>query len=62
MVTAAATRTSFSPSPDGTWLAIWDSDADRLVRLLANGRGTTVPIVLEVSQHAGPGGPAVSSW
>ena len=51
---------SFSLSPDGKWLAIWDGDSDRLVRMLASGRGMAVMIVEEVSRYQR--GPVLSSW
>ena len=55
-------RTSFSLSRDGRWLAIWDGDEDRLVRLAASGRGMAVPIVFDVSQWVGIEAPVPSSW
>ena len=61
-ITATAIGTGFSLSPDGTWLAIRDSDADRLVRLLATGRGVAVPMVFDVSQWVGTEAPVQSSW
>jgi TolB protein len=62
VITAAPLRSSFSLSRDGTWLAVWDGDADRLVRLLASGRGMAVPIVFDVSQWVGTEAPVPSSW
>ena len=53
-------RPSFSLSRDGKWLAIFDGDSDRLLRMAANGRGLAVALVEEVSQHSGGGG--LSSW
>jgi len=50
IVTAAPTPTSFSLSPDGKWLLVWDSSADRLVRLLATGRGMEVVVVDRLSR------------
>jgi Tol biopolymer transport system component len=51
---------SFSLSRDGKWLAIWDGNADRLVRLLASGRGMVVVMVDEASQYQR--GILLSSW
>lgn len=51
---------SFSLSRDGKWLAIWDANADSLVRMLASGRGMAVVIVEGVSQYQR--GIVVSSW
>jgi hypothetical protein len=50
VVTAVPTPTSFSLSRDGTWLLVWDSSADRLVRLLASGQGMEVVVVDKVSR------------
>jgi Tol biopolymer transport system component len=50
IVTAAPTPTSFSLSPDGKWLLVWDSSADRLVRLLASGQGIEVVVVEKLSR------------
>jgi Tol biopolymer transport system component len=60
VVTATRVPPSFSLSRDGKWLAIWDGDSDRLVRMAANGRGMGVALVEEVSQYQGGG--ALSSW
>jgi Tol biopolymer transport system component len=67
VVTAVPTPTSFSLSPDGTWLLIWDSSADRLVRLLASGQGTEVVVVDNLSRLCGhssspPMSAVESSW
>ncbi len=51
---------SFSLSHDGRWLAIWDGDGDRLLRLAASGSGMAVAIVEEVSQYQR--GSLLSSW
>ena len=60
VVTATQIPANFSLSRDGKWLAIWDGDSDRLVRMAANGRGLAVALVDEVSQYRGGG--ALSSW
>ena len=60
VVTATELRTGFSLSPDGRWLAIYEGDSDRLVRLAASGRGMAVVIIDEVSQYQR--GPTLSSW
>ncbi len=60
VVTATQVPPSFSLSRDGKWLAIWDGDADRLLRMAASGRGLAVVLVEEVSQYQGGG--ALSSW
>ncbi len=60
VVTATQVPPSFSLSRDGKWLAIWDGDADRLLRMAASGRGLAVVLVEEVSQYEGGGG--LSSW
>jgi len=60
VVTATQVPPSFSLSRDGKWLAIWDGDADRLLRMAASGRGLAVVLVEEVSQYEGGG--ALSSW
>ena len=57
VVTATQIPASFSLSPDGKWLAIWDGDSDRLVRMAASGRGLAVVLVEEVSQYG-----VLSSW
>ena len=60
VVTATRGGPSFSLSRDGKWLAIWDGDSDRLVRIAASGRGLAVALVEEVSQYLRAGG--LSSW
>jgi len=45
---------AFSLSPDGKWLAFWDSGSDRLVRRPADGRGTEVVLVDNVTQYFAP--------
>jgi Tol biopolymer transport system component len=60
VVTATPWRAGFSLSTDGKWLAIYDGDSDRLLRMEAGGRGMAVVMVEEVSQYRG--GLAVSSW
>lgn len=60
VVTATPLRGGFSLSTDGQWLAIYDGDSDRLVRLAASGRGLAVVLVEEVSQYLM--GPLLSSW
>jgi len=65
VVTATAdppSFSSFSLSPDGKRLAIWDRDSDRLVRMTASGRGLAVVLVEKVSQYFGYAGPVLSSW
>lgn len=62
VVTATQIPASFSLSPDGKWLAIWDGDSDRLVRMAASGRGLAVVLVEEVSQYVGHTASVLSSW
>ena len=62
VVTAARVPPVFSLSPDGKWLAIWDGDSDRLVRMAASGRGLAVVLVEEVSQYFGHTASVLSSW
>ena len=62
VVTAARVPPVFSLSRDGKWLAIWDGDADRLVRMAASGRGLAVVLVEEVSQYFGHTAAVLSSW
>jgi dipeptidyl aminopeptidase/acylaminoacyl peptidase len=50
-VTAVAVPSSFSLSPDGNWLAVWDGESDSLLRLSANGPGTAVVLVAGVSSY-----------
>jgi hypothetical protein len=58
VVTAAQIPPTFSLSPGGKWLAIWDRDADRLVQELAGGRRLAVAIVEEPPLR--PGAPSLS--
>lgn len=60
VVTATKVPASFSLSRDGKWLAIWDGDSDRLLRMTTSGRGLAVTLVEEVSQYLRGGG--LSSW
>jgi hypothetical protein len=62
VVTATQVPPSFSLSRDGKWLAIWDGDSDRLVRMAASGRGMAVVLVEEVSQYFGHAAAVLSSW
>jgi len=62
VVTATQVPPSFSLSRDGKWLAIWDGDSDRLVRMAASGRGLAVVLVEEVSQYFGHTASVLSSW
>jgi Tol biopolymer transport system component len=60
VVTATPLRGGFSLSTDGKWLAIFDEDSDRLLRMDSGGRGMAVVMVEEVSQYRDALG--VSSW
>jgi dipeptidyl aminopeptidase/acylaminoacyl peptidase len=62
VVTATPMPAGFSLSADGRWLAIWDGDSDRLVRMAASGRGMAVVLVEEVSQYFGHTAAVLSSW
>ena len=62
VVTATAMPAGFSLSADGKWLAIWDGDSDRLVRMAASGRGLAVVLVEQVSQYFGHTAAVLSSW
>jgi len=62
VVTATKMPAGFSLSADGKWLAIWDGDSDRLVRMAASGRGLGVVLVEEVSQYFGHTTAVLSSW
>jgi hypothetical protein len=64
-VRAAPRPTSFSLSPDGKWLLVWNRMQDALVRVPASGKGGRVVLVDKVSRYIAhfPGLYAVaSSW
>jgi Tol biopolymer transport system component len=52
---------SFSLSPDGKWLAIWDEGSSRLIRTPAGGSGTAIVLVDGLSQYLGLGS-VRSTW
>jgi Tol biopolymer transport system component len=60
VITATSERASFSLSTDGKWLAVYDGDSDRLLRMDSGGRGMAVVLVEEVSQYRE--GLCLSSW
>jgi Tol biopolymer transport system component len=62
VVTATQMPAGFSLSADGKWLAIWDGDSDRLVRMAASGRGLAVVLVEGVSQYFRHTAAVLSSW
>ncbi len=49
-ITAAPQPTSFSVSPDGKWLLLWDRAQDALVRVPVSGDGARVVLVAKVSR------------
>jgi len=53
---------SFSLSRDGSWLAISQSDADRLLRMPADGPGAAVVLLDEVSRYLARGASVLTSW
>jgi Tol biopolymer transport system component len=65
-VTAATQPTSFSLSPDGKWLLLWNQKKDALVLVPVSGVGTQVVLVAHVSRYITSYAPSVlvvaSSW
>ena len=66
LVTAAPQPTSFSLSPDGQWLLLWDRAKDALVRVPASGEGESVVLVDKLSRYIARYSPSfyavASSW
>jgi Tol biopolymer transport system component len=61
-VTAAPQPTSFSLSPDGKWLLLWDRTREALVRLPAGGEGEEVVLVDELARYIPRLDAVASSW
>ena len=62
LVTAAPQPTSFSLSPDGKWLLLWDRAREALVRLPASGKGEEVVLVDKMSRYIPFLDAVASSW
>jgi Tol biopolymer transport system component len=62
LVTAAPQPTSFSLSPDGKWLLLWDRTREALVRMPASGKGREVVLVDKMSRYIPSLDAVATSW
>jgi Tol biopolymer transport system component len=61
-LTSAPQPTSFSLSPDGRWLVLWDRAREALVRMPADGKGNDVVLVDKLSRYIPLLDAIASSW
>jgi Tol biopolymer transport system component len=61
-ITRAEQPASFSLSPDGKWLLLWDRTRDALVRVPVSGQGEDLVLVEKVSRYVPRRLPVASSW